>query len=904
VSGCNYGAKNTILMNYLLDAWRHDAQIYTGAEVRSLTKNGDLWQVVVGDRALMAKTVILAAGTLGTTEILLRSRSDNLRFSEQLGQRFSGNGDVWAFGYNASMLDGEDRLPVYGVGAGDRDVDAETEGRYLPGPCITGMIDLRDRTERLEDGLIIEEGVMPGALAAGYAAMLPMMDALMGDPFRFGDVATRLQDAADVGEDITKDPTQLGETAYTGPVSRTLPFLVMSHDASDGVLRMNGDNVVVDWPNAGLDPAIVGDATVLRKGSDAIKAEFMPLPFWQNAFGNRVMSVHPIGGCGMGDTVFDGVINERCQVFDPDGDIYTGLYVCDGAALTGGIGVNPHLTITALAERAVELLAEDHGWVIDWGDLEPLPKDETAIGERDPLKDLAMLIASLKSCRSAIENDNPGVAVFLLGKIWNKVVEIYEGMIDPDVNPGFPIIATADFIKLVDNKIVLEQAIGPAVDQCLEVLEDLEIALKAGGGAKVLSVFEDHMGDFSPPAMLPEVMVGRISAVGLHDDPQPTDPYRVAASVSEECTLKTVMETDAIRTTITPPDGIADITSGTFDAPILGGKFDVVGTFQFLMPNSAKVECWEMRYAGSLTPNDHVGPALTFHGIKTLQRRDGSLWWTDLTEINLDVFDEGVVVARGVLRVGFEEALRQATSVQIGFEADALLFAFKEAYAALQLNSDTILGLKNILADRTLRANLIKGCAHWQDEIAQNHAAQTALESLSQRQVVGRFVGLVLRCYGDIFAYMMNFPANNAGEEIATSGLPEPTIFKPQVGDGLHVKLTRYKGGTCGPVMLAGGFGTKASSFALSTVDTNLVQMLCDADYDVWLFDYRGSGGIAQAVNRSPSTILRKLIGPPQSVACWIIPPITSKTSRSSPIALARCRFSWRCYLVKPASGL
>ena len=105
-------------------------------------------------RFLTADLVVLAAGTLGSSEILLRSAAAGLAVSAQLGQRFTGNGDVLGFGYN------NDRA-ISGVGFGRH----APEGREPVGPCITSMMDLREQP-RLEDGLVIEEGSIPGALAA------------------------------------------------------------------------------------------------------------------------------------------------------------------------------------------------------------------------------------------------------------------------------------------------------------------------------------------------------------------------------------------------------------------------------------------------------------------------------------------------------------------------------------------------------------------------------------------------------------------------------------------------------------------------------------------------------------------------------------------------------------------
>ena len=59
--------------------------------------------------------------------------------------------------------------------------------------------------------------------------------------------------------------------------------------------------------------------------------------------------------------------------------------------------------------------------------------------------------------------------------------------------------------------------------------------------------------------------------------------------------------------------------------------------------------------------------------------------------------------------------------------------------------------------------------------------------------------------------------------------------------DGANLRLTRYRGGRKGPVILAPGYGTSTQAIALDTVDVNFPEMLYDAGYDVWLLDYRAS---------------------------------------------------------------
>ena len=357
VSGCNTGAKNTLLMNYLPDAAAHGAEIYTQVSVRWIERRDGRWIVqyqaldtgrAAFDAANMfvsADVVVLAAGTLGSTEILLRSREHGLSTSGQLGHRFTGNGDVLAFGYNAARQ-------IDGIGFGHH----APAGRTPVGPCITGIVDLREQPE-LHDGMVIEEGSIPGALARFLPAAFATI-AIGGVNTARGTAAHWRQHAREL------ESLVLG--SYTGAVRNTQTYLVMTHDQDAGVLRLQDDRVVVDWQRVGDEPIFQLVDERLRSATAAIEGIHVRDPLWSRLTGNSLITVHPMGGCVIGDDAAEGVVDARQRVYaGTEGRaVHEGLYVVDGSVVPCPLGVNPLLTISALAERAVALLARDRGWTV------------------------------------------------------------------------------------------------------------------------------------------------------------------------------------------------------------------------------------------------------------------------------------------------------------------------------------------------------------------------------------------------------------------------------------------------------------------------------------------------------------------------------------------------------------
>jgi cholesterol oxidase len=343
--GCNVGAKNSVALTYLPDAAHHGAELFTHASVRYLAKaaNGG-WEVHVRrmdangsaspDMILRASMVVLGAGTLGTTEILLRSRANGLKISDRIGERFSANGDIIAFGYGA-------REVVNAVGVG---FPAKVEGMEI-GAAVSGQLEVDDAMN-LANELRVQEGVMPSALAPVLPVLFIPNGRLLG----------ALQ--------------SLVNGVYKGPFAKLQTFFAVSHDTASGRFVLDDDRLSLVWPNAKDEPVYARLDAMLSAIVEKSGGSYVKNPLAGTVMGHQPATAHPLGGAGMGRERDDGVVNHKGQVFDtgPAGDVtavHLGLYVVDGAVIPRSIGVNPLLTITALAERTLLHIQQEYGLAFD-----------------------------------------------------------------------------------------------------------------------------------------------------------------------------------------------------------------------------------------------------------------------------------------------------------------------------------------------------------------------------------------------------------------------------------------------------------------------------------------------------------------------------------------------------------
>lgn len=379
ITGCNVGAKNTLAMNALPLARARGARLYTNATVVSVrreAKDKDYpWRVRV-KRTLAAKTpleaepaielrakvVILAAGTLGSTGILQRSVSrGELTASAELGNRFSGNGDAIAFGMGQANA-------VNAIG---------TRDPYAPahpaiGPTITSIsrpdVEWREGEKTWRQRITLEDGAGPYPLARVLRELVTTAAMIH-----------RLPKAAWPAwhKATNHDPISASE----GASRHTQVLLAMGDDGSPGKLDLVGQgdeaHVRIDYSAKDAKPVLKMIDAALR-GQDRDDGfdggQYVPNPLWQlvppaasSALSGatpegRALTVHPLGGCCMGETAADGVVDDMGCVFDGQGGKHEGLHVLDGAIMPRALGINPFLTISAVSRRAALAILEECGW--------------------------------------------------------------------------------------------------------------------------------------------------------------------------------------------------------------------------------------------------------------------------------------------------------------------------------------------------------------------------------------------------------------------------------------------------------------------------------------------------------------------------------------------------------------
>lgn len=323
MTGCRVGAKNTLVKNYLYLAEQAGAEIFPLTTVTEVRPNGDGYDVVTrrtggklrkSEKVVTADQVVFAAGTYGTQKLLLAMKETGALpgLSEQVGSLVRTNSEA-----------------VLAATARGREID------YTEGVAITSSFHPDDHTH-----------IEPVRYGKGSNAIGLLQTVLSDGGGRTPRVLKTL------GVALRHPGAAMRSLSVRRWSERTVIALVMQTD--DNSLELGSKKGIfgrrlTSRPGAGDPPPqwIPQGHEAIRLLADKIggdpggsMAEIVNIP----------MTAHFLGGCVIGESAEKGVVDAYHRVFG-----YEGLHVVDGSAVSANLGVNPSLTITAQAERAMAL---------------------------------------------------------------------------------------------------------------------------------------------------------------------------------------------------------------------------------------------------------------------------------------------------------------------------------------------------------------------------------------------------------------------------------------------------------------------------------------------------------------------------------------------------------------------
>ena len=324
LAGCPYGAKNTLDLNYLHLAERRGARVLPEHEVTALNPlPGGGYEVAVDGPAgrssvIRARRVVLAAGVLGTLELLLRCR-DELgtlpRLSPRLGKAVRTNSEAVTA---VLQPPGEDlsRGPSISSDFHPDERTHVTQNRYVGGGHMRWML-----------GPLVDGEDPPARRRA-------VLGAIARSPMR----QLRLIGARDL--------------------ERRLTALTVMQDVESEIEFRLGRSPARPWRRVLRSRATPGRRPPsYLEVANRVTREFAaasggrPLNLLPESAGGLSVTAHVLGGAAIGPDPGRGVIDERHEVYG-----HPGLHVADASAIPANLGVNPSLTITAMAERFAAVL--------------------------------------------------------------------------------------------------------------------------------------------------------------------------------------------------------------------------------------------------------------------------------------------------------------------------------------------------------------------------------------------------------------------------------------------------------------------------------------------------------------------------------------------------------------------
>lgn len=328
LTGCQYGAKNTLDRNYLHRAEQLGAKVVPERRVEVIRPRPGGGYDVLARRTFAptspllrhpADIVVVAAGVLGTVELLLRARDRDRtlpRLSDQLGRWVRTNSEA-----------------IVAVHTPDGPADL-AEG----GPTVTSHLHADGgRTH------ITQNRMPPGHdIMRGYYG--PLVDG--DDPARRS-LATLARLVTSPGDWLraVRDPQWRQHTMVLTVMQDLDNHLDLVYGRR--AARLGGYGLTTRLADGARVPSHLATANRAARAVAEVTGGVPQNSLAESLLG-RAVTAHVLGGARVGRTPDDGVVGLDHQVHG-----HPGIYVTDGAAVPANLGVNPSLTITAMAERAM-----------------------------------------------------------------------------------------------------------------------------------------------------------------------------------------------------------------------------------------------------------------------------------------------------------------------------------------------------------------------------------------------------------------------------------------------------------------------------------------------------------------------------------------------------------------------
>jgi cholesterol oxidase len=275
--------------------------------------------------------------------LLLKNQTHFPALSQKtLGSRFSVNGDLLSFVAKSMEQRNGKMVP--------RRLDPSF------GPVITSAIrvgDTLDGDGPQGRGFYAEDGGNPYLLS--WFSEVSGTLAFIRRAFRFAKLEAKyrfgLNDDANLSAELSN---LIGDAADS---MSSFPVLTMGRDVANGRLFLKDNFLDCDWTQDKSQEYFERVRRVGRAIATALNAKYLDNPSYE--FLHQVLTAHPLGGCPMGFSAEDGVVNSYGEVFG-----CPGLYVVDGSIMPGPVGPNPSLTIAAISDRAADHIIDQHKGVI------------------------------------------------------------------------------------------------------------------------------------------------------------------------------------------------------------------------------------------------------------------------------------------------------------------------------------------------------------------------------------------------------------------------------------------------------------------------------------------------------------------------------------------------------------